>query len=129
MKTIRVIWLALLATFLLGACGEKGPVIDYFQPSNKELAKGKQSYEDGDYQTALIHLRKAQEMGLDDKRDQVIAHKYVAFIHCVSGRESECRREFRNALEVDPGFALSTAEGGHPVWGPIFRSEKSRVAQ
>ncbi|MEJ1959968.1 MAG: TssQ family T6SS-associated lipoprotein [Nitrosomonadales bacterium] len=98
---------------------------DAFQPSNKELASGIKSYEAGDYQTALITLKNAQEMGLNDKHDQVLAHKYLAFIHCVSGREQQCRDEFRKALTIDPAFDLTAAEAGHPVWGPVFRSEKA----
>ena len=74
-------------------------------------------------------LRNAQQMGLEDKRDQVIAHKYLAFIHCVSGREQQCRDEFKKALTIDPAFELTPAEAGHPVWGPIFRGEKAKLAK
>lgn len=127
MTNVRVMLVAVLAVFLLSACS--GPMNNMFQAANKQLADGIKSYEDGDYQTALIMLRKAQEMGLEDKRDQVTAHKYLAFIHCVSGREKQCREEFRKTLQIDPGFELKPAEAGHPVWGPVFRGEKAKYAK
>ena len=125
---IRVAMIAVLVAFLLSACGGMAPMMDAFQPSNKQLVSGIKSYEDGDYQTALTTLRSAQEMGLEDKRDQVLAHKYLAFIHCVSGHEQLCRDEFRKALTIDPAFTLTPAEAGHPVWGPVFRGEKAKFA-
>jgi len=129
MTKIRIMLAAALAAFLLSACNNMGQVAEVFQPSNQELLSGIKSYDDGDYQTALITLRKAQEMGLDDKRDQVVAHKYLAFIHCVSGREQQCRDEFKKAFIIDPTFELTPAEAGHPVWGPVFRGEKAKFAK
>ncbi len=129
MTSLRMMLVAVLAALLLSACGEMGQMGDVFQPSNKQLAGGIKSYEEGDYQTALITIKKAQEMGLNEKRDQVTAFKYLAFIHCVSGREQQCRDEFRKALTVDPSFELKPAEAGHPVWGPVFRGEKAKFAK
>ena len=128
MINIRATLVAILVTFLLSACGGMGPMMDAFQPSNKQLASGIKSYEDGDYKTALSVLRSAQEMGLEDNRDQVLAHKYLAVIHWVSGQDQLCRDEFRKALTIDPAFTLTPAEAGHPVWGPIFRGEKAKFA-
>jgi len=128
MTNIRVMLVAVLAAFLLSACAEMGPMTSLFQPPNKELASGIKSYEEGDYKTAQVALLKAQETGLD-KRDQVLAHKYLAFIHCVSGREKQCHEEFRKALVVDPTFELKPAEAGHPVWGPVFRGEKAKYTK
>jgi Tfp pilus assembly protein PilF len=129
MTKIHTIWTVLLTLFLLTACSELALKTNLTQPLNKQLASGIKSYEDGDYQTALLVLSRAQESGLGEKRDQVLAHKYLAFIHCVSGREKLCREEFREALEVDSNFALSPAEAGHPVWGPVFKSEKAKYAK
>ena len=53
------------------------------------------------------------------------AHKYLAFIDCVSERIPACRDEFRKALRIDPGMELSTAEAGHPIWGPVFYAVKA----
>jgi len=96
--------------------------------SQEELEKGVESYEDGEYKTAAKQLHIALDMGLDAKRDQAKAHKYLAFINCVSGRERSCRGEFRKALDADPKFDLDPAEAGHPIWGPVFRSVKSERA-
>jgi hypothetical protein len=30
------------------------------------------------------------------------------------------------ALDADPDFVLQPAEAGHPLWGPVFTSVKSR---
>ena len=129
MTNIRAMLVAVLTALLLSACGGMGPVGDYLNSSNKQLASGIKSYEDGDYQVAAITIRRAQEAGLEDKRDQVIAYKYMAFIHCVSGREKQCREEFKNALEIDPTFELSSSEAGHPVWGPVFRSVRAKAVR
>jgi len=129
MKNVRVMLVAVLAAVMLSACGGMGQMDSLFQPSNAQLASGIKSYEEGDYQTALLTLRKAQEMGLSDKRDQVMAFKYLAFIHCVSGREKDCRDAFKKALIINPAFELKPAEAGHPVWGPVFRGEKAKYAK
>jgi len=132
MLSIRVMLVAVLAALLLGACGATGTsgggaATLFSSNAEKELVKGIKNYEDGDYQSALVTLRNAQEMGLNDKGDQVRAHKYVAFIHCVSGREKQCRDEFKKALEISPSFELQPEESGHPVWGPVFRGEKAKL--
>jgi Tfp pilus assembly protein PilF len=88
------------------------------------LATGIQKYDNGEYSDAAKNLQTALELGLSDP-DRVRAHKYLAFIHCASGRESRCREEFRLALEIDPHMQLAPAEAGHPIWGPVFRSVKA----
>ena len=88
------------------------------------LASGIRKYEDGAYPEATKDLQTALELGLWSS-DRVRAHKYLAFIYCVSDRDDLCRDEFRRALEIDPRMQLSPAEAGHPTWGPIFRSVKA----
>jgi len=129
MKKIHTILTALLTLLLFTACSELALKANLNLPMDKQLSSGIKSYEDGDYQAALMTLSKAQEAGLSEKRDQVLAHKYLAFIHCVSGREKLCREEFREALEIDTNFVLTPAEEGHPVWGPVFRAEKAKYAK
>lgn len=90
-----------------------------------ELATGIQKYEDGKYAEAVSRLNAALAEGLSAS-EEVTAHKYLAFIHCVSRREKQCRGEFRKALDKDPAFQLEAAEAGHPIWGPVFRSIKDR---
>ena len=88
------------------------------------LAAGLRQYEDGNYAEAAKQLQTAINQGLaSDSR--VTAHKYLAFIHCVSGRTAACREEFRKALAIDPALQLTPAEAGHPTWGPVFRAVKA----
>ncbi len=89
-----------------------------------ELTAGIRSYQDGNYNVALRQLQSALKAGLNSF-GQAKAHKYLAFIHCSSGRESRCRDEFRELLALEPDFNLAPAEAGHPTWGPIFRSLKA----
>ena len=96
--------------------------------AEQALGWGVMSYEDGEYKTAAKQLQMALDLGLDGKRDQAKAHKYLAFINCVTGREKSCRGEFNKALDADPKFALDPAETGHPVWGPVLRSVKAERA-
>jgi hypothetical protein len=96
--------------------------------SEQELEKGIRSYEDGEYKTSAKQLQAALDLGLDAKRDQAKAHKYLAFINCVTGREKKCRSEFNRALDADPKFELEPAEAGHPIWGRVLRSVKAERA-
>jgi len=91
----------------------------------QELERAVESYEEGAHKNAARQFQAALDFGLDSKADRVTAHKYLAFIVCVSGREKSCRDEFRKALDADPSFELGPAEIGHPVWGPVFRSVRS----
>lgn len=95
-------------------------------PADKKLNYGVLSYEEGNYQASITALQGVLDTGLTGKPEQVKAYKYLAFIQCISGREGLCRDYFRKALELDPNFTLNTAEAGHPIWGPVFRSVKSK---
>ena len=125
--------LILISTLLLliGAGCSSGPVrdvgLDKLSPrkAEQELSTGIKNYEDGNYKTAAKNLQSALELGLTFDSDTVQAHKYLAFIHCLSNREKQCRDEFRKALEKDNKFDLVPAEAGHPVWGPVFRAVKA----
>lgn len=131
MLNIRVIPIVILVALSLGACSTVGKVGELLQPgpAEQKLSSGVKSYEEGDYKTSQEALQKALEMGLRSKNDQVSAHKYLAFIHCVSAREKQCRDEFKKALEIDSSFDLKPAEAGHPVWGPVFRGVKGKSAK
>ena len=91
----------------------------------QELANGIASYENGSYKASSRQLQSALTLGLEAPADQARAHKYLAFIHCVSNRQKQCRDEFSKALNADPGFNLTPAEAGHPLWGPVFRKLKA----
>jgi Tfp pilus assembly protein PilF len=88
------------------------------------LGTALKQYEDGHYEESAKNLQEALDLGVPDKL-RASAHKHLAFIHCSSSRERECRDEFRKAIAADPAFDLAPAEAGHPVWGPIFRSLKA----
>ncbi len=128
--SVRVLLLA-ATMFLLSACGtmEKIGGLSQANPAEQKLSSGVKSYEEGDYKTSMAELQGALDMGLNKKDDQVTAYKYLAFIHCVSGREKQCRDSFKRAFEINPSFDLNPAEAGHPVWGPVFRSVKAKSAK
>jgi Tfp pilus assembly protein PilF len=97
--------------------------------AEQELDRGVKGYEDGDYKAATQAIQSALELGLAAPADRARAHKYLAFMVCVTGREKPCRDEFRMALEADPDFALAPAEAGHPVWGRVLRGVKADLAK
>ena len=136
MSGMRTFLVIAAAVVLLGACESMktaGGMIKKIPfevgPAEQKLASGIKSYEDGDYKNSQAALQAALGMGLSGKTDQVVAHKYLAFMDCVSGREKQCREEFRKALEIDPSFDLKPAESGHPLWGPVFRNVKEKPAK
>ena len=116
---------------LLGSGCSSGPVrdagLDKLSPrkAEQELSTGIMNYEDGNYKAAAKSLQSALDSGLTFDSDAARAHKYLAFIHCLSNREKQCRDEFRKALEKDNKFDLEPAEAGHPIWGPVFRAVKA----
>ncbi len=136
MKLLRWILVGALGLALAGC--ESAPVKDFTKSvsdlvkggggnkGDQELAAGIRQYEDGNYSEAARLLQASLDQGIFSISGQVTAHKYLAFIHCISGREAQCRNEFRAALKVDPTFDLAPNEAGHPIWGPVFRSVKGR---
>ena len=89
------------------------------------LVQGLREYDAGDYAESSKTLQRALDIGLFSI-DSGNAHKHLAFIHCASNRERQCREEFRKVLELDPRFELDKSEAGHPIWGPVFRSVRSK---
>lgn len=121
--------LALLTGCATGPGGEiTNPLAVLFQTGKAEqaLSAGISQFEEGEYADATRNLRSALDLGLARPADGVKAHKYLAFIQCVSGRPRQCQDEFRKALEIDPAMELELSESGHPLWGPEFRSAKAR---
>lgn len=127
MQGARMMLFGALVALLLSACGTAGMGGNSNQSGHAEqdLEQAVKIYEDGDYATAIVILQHAQQNGLRSKYDQARAYKYLAFIHCTSARERQCRDAFKKAIEIDPTFNLQPAEAGHPVWGPVFRSVQS----
>jgi len=130
------LWVAAAALALLAAC-ETAPMKEFTGDAKSAwgqltgsskgtaaLSAGLKQYDDGDYQPAAKSLHTALDQGLSNK-DQVVAHKHLAFIHCSQNRTAPCRDEFRKALAIDPSMELAPAEAGHPIWGPIFQNVKA----
>jgi tetratricopeptide (TPR) repeat protein len=142
MRTANLIPLALL--LLVAACAEM-PKLGSGEPAQQkpaapqiteeslrdrakeQLATGVKFYEAGEFDSAQKNLTASLEHGLLAKPDQARARKLLAFIHCVLGREAQCRDEFRKAFEIYPDFALTTAEDGHPIWGPVYRNVRTQL--
>jgi hypothetical protein len=131
--------LLLVATLALAAC-QQMPTTDKPAPAapqitedmlreraQNDLANGVKLYDSGDYDGAVKSLTSSLDHGLLSKQDQARARKYLAFSHCVSGREPQCRAEFRKAFEIYPEFALTPAEDGHPIWGPVYRDVRTQL--
>lgn len=130
MPTIRNLLLILVAALLVAGC-QTGLFKDLGATryaGNSYLAEGVQNYEEGNYKVAKRRLQFALEEGLS-RPDRVKAHKFLAFIACVSSQQLTCREEFAIALELDPKFELDAAEAGHPIWGPMFKSVKAKQAK
>lgn len=91
------------------------------RPAESALVEGIRLYDNGQYTGAEAALQRALAAGLASARDRASAHKLIAFVACTSAREAECEAAFRAARAADPGFALSRAEAGHPMWGPVWQ--------
>lgn len=91
------------------------------RPAERALLEGMRAYDDGQYSAAESALRRALQTGLRSPLDQATAYKLIAFVTCTSNRVPQCEAAFRAARAADPAFALSRAEAGHPVWGPVYR--------
>ena len=136
---MRKIFLVVLAGLVMSGCQstssldpgscDAGQCRGVNTPANVKLVYGVLSYEEGNYQASITALQGVLDTGLSGKPEQVKAYKYLAFIQCVSGREAMCRDYFKKALEIDPNFNLDSAEAGHPIWGPAFRSVKSKFSK
>jgi Tfp pilus assembly protein PilF len=124
--------LTLAAVLVLGACQafidsklvQEFPLTKF--KAENMLDQGIRAYDDGNYKVAVRNIQGALDAGLTT-HSQARAHKYLAFIDCISGQQAQCREEFRKALEIEPNLELKTEETGHPIWGPVFRSVKAEM--
>jgi Tfp pilus assembly protein PilF len=90
------------------------------RPAERALMGAMRAYDDADYPAVERQANEAMKLGLRSQRDVATAHKLRAFVYCTSNRLAACEAEFRAARAADPAFALSHAEAGHPVWGPVY---------
>jgi hypothetical protein len=98
------------------------------EKARESLALGLRQYEAGSYEDAQKSFTTSLDHGVLTREDQSVARKHLAFIHCVSNRDDQCRAEFRKALEINSRFDLTQAEAGHPIWGPIYRNVRAQMA-
>jgi Tfp pilus assembly protein PilF len=127
MRAIRLTLILILAANLAAGCATSSfrDLIGARTAGSTYLEEGVREYEEGNYRTSGRRIRYALEEGLS-RPERVKAHKYLAFIACVSGQQLTCREEFSIALELDPSFELDAAEAGHPTWGPVYKSVKAK---
>ena len=85
------------------------------------LRDGLKKYDTGNYDEAMNNFLLALDSGQLPLSEQLVARKHMAFVHCLGGREANCKEEFEKVIMLDPKFDLTPAESGHPIWGPIFR--------
>jgi Tfp pilus assembly protein PilF len=116
----------LLFVFVLGACSTQ-PIQNLIQGKGAPaLNAGVDQFEEGRYGEATKSINSALQLGLTSGSEQARAHKYLAFIHCVSNRMQQCRDEFGRALDANPSMELEPSEVGHPIWGPVFKAVRAR---
>ena len=139
MKTIRLH--VLLCLLFVAACAEVpktgDPAPKPVQPqitedslrkrADEQLAQGIAQYQAGEFDNAIRTLTASLEHGMLSKVDQSRARKFLAFSHCVQGRDVPCRAEFRRAFEINSEFVLTAAEDGHPIWGPVYRDVRTQL--
>lgn len=92
------------------------PAAEEPQTSAALHAEGLRLYRAGEYDAAIARFAAVQS----PPSLRVQALKHMAFSYCITDRLSDCERAFRQALAISPGFRLTPAEQGHPVWDPVF---------
>ncbi len=93
----------------------------YEQPAARAFLDAMRLYEEGQHEQAEGLFRRALSDGLADHHDIAMANKHLAFITCAYNRPVDCEAAFRAAFAADPGFRLTDAEVGHPIWGPVYK--------
>jgi hypothetical protein len=137
MARIRV-FLAGAAATLVAACATPpaapppAPTVSiarlYAQPAERAFLDAMRLYDEGQHERAETMFRRALSDGLGDRHDVAIAQKHLAFIACAYNRPTECEAAFRLAFAAEPGFRLTDAEVGHPLWGPVYKRVSAEEA-
>lgn len=121
----RALALAVAVAAPLAGCETEPAAVSVVElaqrPGEHALLEGLHDYESGGFAKAEEEFRGALHLGLRDRRDAAVAYKHLAFIACAFNRLAECETNFRSAFNADPGFRLTDAEIGHPIWGPVYR--------
>ena len=118
-----------ISAFLLSGCHAINSCDEcwWYKSKDKQLFnRGMEDYVNGNYESAVEEFNGLVRINDVEPDRKVQAYKYLAFIHCVTGKERLCNEEFKNALVIDHKFTLIASESGHPIWGPVFRNVKSK---
>ncbi|GAB4117217.1 MAG: TssQ family T6SS-associated lipoprotein [Sideroxydans sp.] len=127
-------WMAAaLCALMIGGCGTVGTCEDgsggirLFGDSvaRRFLTKGISEYEQGNYVNAQIAFEGVLGNQYATRYERMLANKYMAFMHCISGEQKLCLEHFIEVLTLNPDFELTDAEAGHPLWGPVFKNAKA----
>ena len=92
------------------------------RPAERALLTGLRAYDDGQYADAERELKRALERR--PRQRQGPRHRAQApGLRLLHQPAHAGLRERRSATpaRADPEFALSSAEAGHPLWGPVYK--------
>lgn len=99
----------------------EAPAVKAPSAAEAALADGLKAYQAAQYRQAETQLKAALQGGLNEPADIANANKHLAFIYCTSKRDTLCATAFKAAKAADPGFALTKAEAGHPMWARTYK--------
>jgi tetratricopeptide (TPR) repeat protein len=113
---------------LTGCAGEQaGGYRPSGNPAEDQLEEAATYYKQGDYAAAIKRLQGAPDIWNDSKDVRIRGHKLLAFSYCVTNQRALCRQQFSRILTLSPGFELTPAEAGHPIWGGEFKEAKRSI--
>jgi hypothetical protein len=92
--------------------------------AEQQLDEALALYKMGDYPATIKRLQSAPDIWSDSLDVRVRGHKLLAFSYCVTNQRMQCRQQFERILDLSPGFELTPAEVGHPIWGGEFKEAK-----
>ncbi len=130
---LSVVSVALIASCAVPPQKTAGPTAQEISKQQRaeraqiNLNEGLKKYDGGNNDAAIKDFLLALDSGQLALADQLKARKHIAFIHCLSGREANCKEEFEKIIAIDAKFDLAPAEAGHPTWGPIFRLARTEI--
>ncbi len=110
----------------LAAC--TGPKIAAELPptpaAQQALERVQTDYRAGRYGDVIRYVAKSDDLASAPTSVEIPALKLQAFSYCVSNYPQLCQDAFARILDLDPGFKLTPAEIGHPIWGPAYKRAK-----
>lgn len=102
-----------------------------FEDAKKELTltlmsgqecfnQGKQFYTDRNYAESIKYLEMALSRKDLSKDNQIMTHKFMAFIYAIQKHPDKAKKSFRKAFEINKQFELDKSEYGNPAWTPLY---------